>query len=212
MLVQRGLDWFFDPCSARWARRRVHRGLCCRCWQVYACARRRVTEAAAAAAAEYTQAAMGKQIEAGQRQLAAVQASDGAPCAPLPRKVSKSGSFLGGVLGRSSETSLLKLPPKAAALEAFLLLSRVKVRSRLVGREMPPTRTRECQIKPRRALSGSLVRSRPLLGTEKFLGRAFPLGTVQFPGRAVSCGLGLGDFGWPGLLGRLHGPGRDVEK
>ena len=128
MLVQRGLEWFFDPAlnappdgrdagstgdsAAGAAESTPVRDT-------------GSTEASAAAAAEYTQAAMGKQIEAGQRQLAAVQASDGAPCAPLPRKVSKSGSFLGGVLGRSSETSLLKLPPKAAALEAFLLLSRV---------------------------------------------------------------------------------------
>ena len=43
----------------------------------------------------------------------------------FPDKVSECGSFLGGVLGRSSETSLLTLPPKAAALGAFLLLSRV---------------------------------------------------------------------------------------
>ena len=45
---------------------------------------------------------------------------------PFPDEVSKSGSFLGGVLGRSSVTGLLALPPKAAALEAVLLLSRVK--------------------------------------------------------------------------------------
>ena len=44
----------------------------------------------------------------------------------FPSEVSKSGSFLGGVLGRSSETSLHALPPKAAALETALLLSRVK--------------------------------------------------------------------------------------
>ena len=43
----------------------------------------------------------------------------------FPSEVSKSGSFLGGVLGRSSETSLHALPPKAAALETALLLSRV---------------------------------------------------------------------------------------
>ena len=41
-------------------------------------------------------------------------------------KVSECGSFLGGVLDRSSKTSLLTLPPKSAALGAFLLLSRVK--------------------------------------------------------------------------------------
>jgi len=44
----------------------------------------------------------------------------------FPEKASKSGSYLGGVLGRSSVTALLTLPPKAAALEALLLLSRVQ--------------------------------------------------------------------------------------
>ena len=47
---------------------------------------------------------------------------------PFSKEAPKSGSFLGGVLGRSSETGLLALPPKAAALEAFILLSRVKDR------------------------------------------------------------------------------------
>ena len=42
----------------------------------------------------------------------------------FPEEASKSGFFLGGVLGRPSMAALLTLSPKTAALEAFLLLSR----------------------------------------------------------------------------------------
>ena len=44
----------------------------------------------------------------------------------FPDQVSQCGSFIKGLLGRSSATSLLTLPPKAAVLGAFPLLSRVK--------------------------------------------------------------------------------------
>ena len=43
----------------------------------------------------------------------------------FPSEVFTHGPLLRGVPGRSSETRLFALPPKAAALEAALLLSRV---------------------------------------------------------------------------------------
>ena len=53
------------------------------------------------------------------------------PYQPLPKltfpsEVSSLGPFLRAVLGRSFKTSLIAFPPQAAALEAVLLLSRVK--------------------------------------------------------------------------------------
>ena len=45
---------------------------------------------------------------------------------PFPTDAFKSGSFLAGVLQQSSETALLALPPKDAALKAILLLSRLQ--------------------------------------------------------------------------------------
>ena len=60
----------------------------------------------------------------------------------FPDQDSKFGSFLGSVLRHSSETALLTVPPKAAVLSAFLMISRLKdvELSALVASVPPDTR------------------------------------------------------------------------